>query len=317
MTANQTIDSAKLEIELIGKNIYQQTELRANLQARQQLEQEASQKRTKFDSDQYEALKKINAEYAKQAQMNAIAQTNADIKFGMNTSILSPEDVAIATQLKNIYPDVATALDSVQASGLRASRAMRDISSVVSGQLTTGLADIFDGTKSVKDGFASMSKVVIRAIEEMIIKLLIVGPLMRGLQSAAGGLFGGGGGGGIGNPTQIGSLYHSGGIVGEPTAMRSVDSSLFNFAPRLHGGLMPDEFPAILQKGEGVISRGDMAKGGSRPMVMNDNRVINIGQGASLETVEQLKKVLAEDRSQFANNVVKVVKIAQSGGHFR
>ena len=102
LTANQTIDSAKLEIELIGKNIYQQTELRANLQARQQLEQEASQKRTKFDSDQYEALKKINAEYAKQAQMNAIAQTNADIKFGMNTSILSPEDVAIATQLKNI-----------------------------------------------------------------------------------------------------------------------------------------------------------------------------------------------------------------------
>jgi hypothetical protein len=45
LTANQSVDSARLESELLGKTIGQQTELRANLQARQQLEQQASQYR--------------------------------------------------------------------------------------------------------------------------------------------------------------------------------------------------------------------------------------------------------------------------------
>ena len=49
------------------------------------------------------------------------------------------------------------------------------------------------------------------------------------------------------------SSYHTGGIAwsGEGGSM-SVSPALFAGAPRFHGGLMPDEFPAILQKGEGV-----------------------------------------------------------------
>jgi hypothetical protein len=47
--------------------------------------------------------------------------------------------------------------------------------------------------------------------------------------------------------------------------MRNVDSNVFQFAPRFHRGLMPDEFPAILQRGEGVFTKGQMAAmGGNR-----------------------------------------------------
>jgi hypothetical protein len=64
--------------------------------------------------------------------------------------------------------------------------------------------------------------------------------------------------------------FHSGGIVGEtyvPT--RPMPWSTFAHAARLHGGLAPDEFPAILQSGEQVIPRGNTA--GKSPIIVNMN----------------------------------------------
>ncbi len=51
---------------------------------------------------------------------------------------------------------------------------------------------------------------------------------------------------------------HDGGVVGEsaPSKAAYMPAALFAGAPRLHSGLMPDEFPAILQKGETVLPKG-------------------------------------------------------------
>lgn len=60
-------------------------------------------------------------------------------------------------------------------------------------------------------------------------------------------------------------FFHDGGLVGASAGSvgRSVPMSAFAGAPRLHQGNMPglrsDEYAAILQEGEGVISRRDMA----------------------------------------------------------
>lgn len=50
-------------------------------------------------------------------------------------------------------------------------------------------------------------------------------------------------------------LYHSGGNVRATAPRRRVSALAFAGAPRLHNGLMSDEFPAILQKGELVIPK--------------------------------------------------------------
>lgn len=55
--------------------------------------------------------------------------------------------------------------------------------------------------------------------------------------------------------------FHSGGIVsgGEQTFTRSVPASIFKNAMKYHtGGLAGDEVPTILQKGEGVFTKGQM-----------------------------------------------------------
>jgi|GEM_PF-1813981 len=50
--------------------------------------------------------------------------------------------------------------------------------------------------------------------------------------------------------------HHSGGIAGgSGSSTRNAPAWLLSRAPRLHDGLAPDEFPAILQRGERVLSR--------------------------------------------------------------
>ena len=55
--------------------------------------------------------------------------------------------------------------------------------------LTNDLTDIATGSKSAGDAFTDMANQIVRAIEQMIIKIMIVEPLMRSLKSAFSGGF--------------------------------------------------------------------------------------------------------------------------------
>jgi hypothetical protein len=76
----------------------------------------------------------------------------------------------------------------------------------------------------------------------------------EGLGFLAGLLPGGGGSSGE-------ARGHAGGVVGASFGVKKpVDPSVFIGAPRLHKGLMADEYPAILQRGETVTPKGKSAK---------------------------------------------------------
>jgi hypothetical protein len=89
---------------------------------------------------------------------------------------------------------------------------------------------------------------------------------------------------------------HNGGVVGSKTTggmqtKGGVSPALFNGAPRFHSGGLPglksDEVPAILQKGEQVLSKND------------PNNVLNqTGGGQSSQTPQGLRFVLVDDRSK-------------------
>lgn len=278
LTANQSVASTSIEIQLLDKTVGQQAELRANLQARQQLEQESSQNRTAFDNAQFERLKKINAELGKQTDLAAIAAMNSNIRFGAGTSLLSPEDAQIAQQLRTIYPDVATALDSVQASGLRANQALSGLSSSVSGNLVTGISDAVDGTKSLGSAFTDTSKMIVRALEEMLVKLLIVGPLMRSLQSGFN-LFGG---------SALGTTLQYGGLPGEagsslfgplaPSAMGNVFSR-GNIIPFARGGVVTSPVMFPMANGAGLM--GEAGPEAVMPLRRGPDGKLGVSAGAA------------------------------------
>lgn len=100
---------------------------------------------------------------------------------------------------------------------------------------------------------------------------------------------------------QPGVQYHNGGIVGE--------------VPRLHNGLMPGEYPAILQKGEGVFTPAQMkALGGSKVTV---NIINNSGAEVTTQSRDNkgtmeldviIDRAVASKLGQFGSSSNKVMR---------
>ncbi|NRP22385.1 hypothetical protein LPJGGPFB_05644 [Ensifer adhaerens] len=133
-------------------------------------------------------------------------------------------------------------------------------------------------------------------------------------QDALGGLikqFLGFGGGGIvkGLPFPAAPTMHNGSKTGGVRSMRSgVSPAIFANAPRLHNGLMPDEFGAVLQKGEVVIPRSTVRRGGmgNTTSISNDIK-IDVATGLVTANSED-----ARDLGNRINVAVQAVLVAES-----
>jgi hypothetical protein len=151
---------------------------------------------------------------------------------------------------------------------------MADVTKTVFNDMTDALVTF---VKTGKLDFSSL-------IDNMITGLIKM--QMQALQvNLFGGATGGSGGGLLGSLfSSISGLFtentiwHGGGVVGEDYApTRSMPTYAFANAPRFHGGLLPSEYPAILQKGEGVFTKGQMQAIGSQDKeatTTNNNFVI-------------------------------------------
>lgn len=94
---------------------------------------------------------------------------------------------------------------------------------------------------------------------------------------------------------------HSGGGAGNRNA-RSVPASAFIGAPRFHNGLMPDEFTAILQKGETVLPKGVSPLGPSVSISMPVDL-----RGADPSMVPYIDAKMAELKREFPGRVLTAI----------
>ncbi len=89
--------------------------------------------------------------------------------------------------------------------------------------------------------------------------------------------------------------YHAGALVGyDAASRRSVDPLLFVGAPRLHGGLFPGEYPAVLQRGETVLPVG------ARPNVM-----VNITNNSAAPVTASAQDIQVDWRRMVLNVVLE------------
>ena len=120
--------------------------------------------------------------------------------------------------------------------------------------ITGALSDVVTGAKSAGDAFGAMALSIVNDIAKIVIKLMVQYAISKalgmvpggGLLSAAGGV--------------VGALFHTGGTVGDSGGSgRLVNAGTFATARRYHSGgiagLQPGEVPAILEKGEHVLTR--------------------------------------------------------------
>jgi hypothetical protein len=158
----------------------------------------------------------------------------------------------------------------------------------VGGLITANLIRVFDDLvdNQLKPAHQYI-KAILRDVANFFIRQAL-GELWKGLAGLIGSVAGaaaGGAGGGIGGA--VGSAaghvatseklkMHSGGLV--PAWSGSYGGyppSLWRGAPRFHGGLSPDEFPAILQRGERVLSKEQASGGGGGDVHLHLDGVID------------------------------------------
>ena len=179
----------------------------------------------------------------------------------------------------------------------------------------TGLEDVIvEFVKTGKLEFADLVTSINAEIARLAFRSMAseaydwMGGLLKVGMSAASAYFGGGS---TLNPSVAPSgasgLYysvghHAGGIVGsEPTFMRAVNPAIFAGADRFHtGGIAGDEVPAILKRGEGVFTEGQMkALGGSD----SETKALLRELVAATRAQKPVKNVIAFDRRTLVNEL--------------
>ncbi|MFA5374113.1 MAG: hypothetical protein WC354_08035, partial [Candidatus Omnitrophota bacterium] len=99
--------------------------------------------------------------------------------------------------------------------------------------------------------------------------------------------------------------FHRGGADQEATFYRMVPTIAFSAAPHFHGGFAPDEYPAVLQRGESVFTPGQMkAMGLLASRGDNGNAVPNITINIENQSGTQIE---AEQRNSVGDYITAFV----------
>ena len=171
-----------------------------------------------------------------------------------------------------------TAGNAIAAAGETAARGWDAVSDSLQGyadsamqtgrQIGDALVSAFRGAEDAlltlvtkgKVDFRDLANSILEDITRIALRSAVLGPLANWLGGALGGI-----GGGLGGSLTA-AVAHSGGVIGvSALPQRQVPAMAFAGAPRLHAGgmvgLQPEEVPAILQRGERVLSRREVAEG--------------------------------------------------------
>lgn len=194
-----------------------------------------------------------------------IAQLQAEQQLRLKgIELASAEGQAIIANAANIER-----LNQELARSQGAMQSLQGMTDTVFNRFSTLIAEGKTDWKS----WADAGRAALADIEKEILRLAVLNPLKNFLFGTnlttlnnVGGLFG--------NLFQ-GFKFHEGGVVGVDGTPRFAPAGLFHNAPRLHDGafLSPDEVPAILQRGERVLSRAEAATYGrdkqGSPIILN------------------------------------------------
>jgi hypothetical protein len=172
-----------------------------------------------------------------------------------------------------------------------------DIGQTLMGAFQSAENAVAEFVKTGKLDFQSLVTSMIADLAKLAARRFILGPIANALSGALGGA------GGL-----FADILHSGGTVGGSGTRRMVPAMAFAGAPRMHSGgwagLKPDEVPAILQRGERVLSRREAA---------------GYGQGQSSAPAVNVT-IMARDaesfrqsRTQVAADIARAVSAGQRG----
>jgi phage-related minor tail protein len=147
--------------------------------------------------------------------------------------------------------------------------------------------------KTGKLDFRDLVTSLLADLAKLAARRFILGPIANALSGALGGA------GGI-----FANILHAGGMVGSAGPSRMVPAMAFAAAPRMHSGgvagLRHDEVPAILQRGERVLSRREAQSYGA-------------GGGVNVTIMARDAESFRQSRTQVAADIARAVSLGRRG----
>jgi hypothetical protein len=231
----------------------------------------------------------------------AKAKVNAEIKFGRKHRVaVAGRRLQIATQLKDIYPDVTTALNSAEAAQLRFNKTLKDGADAFQSAAAPALLDFETGAKKGSDAIKAFEQQFIKSLLSMANQALIFGPISRALQGVATGGISNLFGSAHGNVFSGGSIvpFAQGGVVDSPT-----------IAPMaLFGEAGPEAIMPLRRGADGNLGVAGAGGGGNTHITYQID-----ASGADSGTVEKIKAVLG----QHARDIAKQAKATKSASRMQ
>ncbi|WP_296643860.1 phage tail tape measure C-terminal domain-containing protein [Roseinatronobacter sp.] len=182
----------------------------------------------------------------------------------------------------------------------RARNIAGDIGTALVGAFQSAEAAIGNFVKTGKLDFRDLVTSMIADLARLAARKFLLGPLagvLSGVLGSAGGIFA--------------NILHSGGAVGSPAPGRMVPAMTFAGAPRMHSGgwagLKPDEMPAILQRGERVLSRREAAGYGARGAGADGGTTVNV------TIMARDAESFRQSRTQVAADIARAVSLGRRG----
>lgn len=243
-----------------------------------------------------------------------------------NTEQMAAAQLVLARNIENTANAAAIAaapLQQLRQLELDSSNLTKVLDTGLTGALTnlvSPIQDVLNGVTSIGDGFKNMGIIVLKAIQEMIIKMLILAPIARGLRAIFAGFSGGGlfGGGESIDPS---GNFARGGVFpfangGTFTNKLFNQPTPFMFAGGSKFGVMGEAGPeAVMPLRRGPNgSLGVQMFGGDNRRYSNDNMSIayaptyHLGGNVTQDDLNEVKKAQADDRRQFTSRVATSVR---------
>jgi phage-related minor tail protein len=181
--------------------------------------------------------------------------------------------------------------------------------------LGSTLVDAFNSAESAfrqfvttgKFDFKSLVSSMLADLAVLSFKRAVLGPIANALSLFMGPA-----------PGSTASILHAGGLVGAGGPSRAVPTLAFADAPRMHAGgwagLKPDEVPAILQRGERVLSRRHVAQGDDTKGAPGVSIAID-ARGAQMGVAEQIDAKLRAAIPQIERIAKQAVADGRRRGH--
>lgn len=168
-----------------------------------------------------------------------------------------------------------------------------DVGQALVGAFQSAEDAVGEFVKTGKLNFGELVTSILADLAKLAVRKSVLGPIADMLSGALGGM------GGI-----LAPILHSGGMVGSTVPGRMIPALAFAGAPRMHSGgwagLRPDEVPAILQKGERVLSRRELAAQGGQAGGSN-------GQNIAVTINARDAQSFRQSRVQVASDIARAV----------